>query len=75
MTGYDRKTVKMTADKDVKITLEVDIDHQSGYHEYKTFEVKAGETVEHEFEEGYSAHWVRAVADKGCKATVWFVYE
>ena len=65
----------MTADKDVKITLEVDIDHQSGYHEYKTFEVKAGETVEHEFEEGYSAHWVRAVADKGCKATVWFVYE
>jgi hypothetical protein len=53
----------------------VDIDHQSGYHEYKTFEVKAGETVEHEFEEGYSAHWVRAVADKGCKATVWFVYE
>jgi len=74
MTGYDRKTVEIAADKDANITLEVDIDHQTGFHKYRTFKVKAGETVKHQFETGYSAHWVRAVADRDCKVTVWFEY-
>ena len=75
MTGYDRKTVEITADEDVNITLEVDVDHQTGFHKYRSFKVKAGETVKHQFETGYSAHWVRAVADRDCKVTAWFVYE
>ena len=75
MTGYDRKTVEITADEDVNITLEVDVDHQTGFHKYRSFKVKAGETVKHQFETGYSAHWVRAVADRDCKVTVWFEYK
>lgn len=74
MTGYDKKKISLTADKDVTITLEVDVDH-NGWHTYKKIKVPAGKTVEHVFPEGFSAHWVRAVADKDCVATVWFIYE
>lgn len=74
MTGYDQKKVSISVDKDTKITLEVDFD-LSGFHKYKTFELKAGTTMDYQFPSGFSAHWVRAIADKGCKATVWFTYQ
>ena len=74
MTGYDKKTLKLTSDKDVIITLEVDVD-RNGWHTYKTIPVKAGQTVEHIFPEGFNAHWIRAVANKDCRATAWFIYE
>jgi len=73
MTGYDQKSVSIAADKDVNITLEVDFD-LGGFHHYKTFRVKAGQTLNHVFPVGFSAHWIRAVADQDCKATVWFKY-
>ena len=75
MTGYDKKRVEITADKDTDITLAVDFDHQTGFHTYKSFAVKAGEKLNYEFPEGFSAHWIRAVSEKDCTATVWFVYE
>ena len=76
MTGYDKKTIELTADQDVDITLYVDIAHYlEGSAPYKTFSLKAGETIQHTFPEGFSAHWVSAEASKDCKATVWFKYE
>ena len=76
MKGYDDKTLYLTADTDVKISLMVHFDH---YLEepilYKTFEVKKGEKLEYKFPEGFSAHWVQVKADKSCKATAWFKYQ
>ncbi|WP_448635338.1 hypothetical protein [Pedobacter panaciterrae] len=74
MTGYDKKKVSLSADKDVKITLEVDFD-LSGFHTYKTFTVPAGKTINYEFPQGFSAHWIRAISDKACTATVEFTYQ
>lgn len=74
MTGYDRKKVSLTANKPVKITLEVDFD-LTGFHHYKTFTLTPGKSVEYEFPAGFSAHWVRAVADNDCTATVTFNYQ
>lgn len=74
MTGYDKKTVTLTSDKAVTITLDVDVD-LNGWHTYKTIAVPAGKSVKHVFPDGFSAHWVRATADKDCKATVSFKYE
>lgn len=74
MTGYDKKKIFLTADKDVTLTLEVDVDH-NGWNVYKKIKVPAGKTIEHIFPDGYSAHWIRAVADKDCIATVWLKYE
>ena len=75
MTGYDKKRVELTVDKDCTVTVEVDVDHWTGFHRYKSFELKAGEKRIHEFPEGFAAHWVRVRADKDTKATAWFVYE
>jgi len=74
MTGYDKKKVSLTADKDVTITLEVDFD-LNGWHTYKSFHIPAGKTVDYTFPDGFSAHWARAIADKDCNATVWFKYQ
>ncbi|WP_276481499.1 hypothetical protein [Paraflavitalea pollutisoli] len=74
MTGYDKKTVTIQADKTVNITLEVDVD-LNGWQTYGQFTIPAGKTVTHVFPAGYSARWVRARADKDCQATVWFKYE
>ncbi len=74
MTGYDKKSVTLQSDKTVQITLQVNTD-LTGWHTYKTFRVPAGQTVRHEFPEGYNAHWIRAIADKNCTATVWMKYE
>lgn len=75
MTGYDRKTLRLRADRDVTIAVEVDIDHQSGWHEYRTFEVKAGQPTTFVFPEGFSAHWMRTIADSDCQATAWLTYQ
>lgn len=76
MTGYDKKSVKIKADKDVNITLYAHVAHYSDKTvPYKTFSIKAGEEMTHVFPDGYSAHWMEAEADKDCKATVWFIYE
>ncbi|MDT8389114.1 MAG: hypothetical protein RRC34_01225 [Lentisphaeria bacterium] len=75
MTGYDRKTLELRADKDVTITLEVNVDHQSGWHRYKTFALKAGQTETYRFPPEYSAHWIRFISDTDCTATAWLTYE
>jgi hypothetical protein len=74
MTGYDKKTVSITTDINVNITLQVDVD-LNGWHNYKTIQTIAERTIEHVFPDGYCAHWIRAVADKACIATVSFKYE
>ena len=73
MTGYDKKKVELSSDKDVTISLEVDFDH-NGWHLYKTFDVTAGQAVVHQFPDGYSAHWIRAMADRDTKSTIQFLY-
>ena len=76
MTGYDTKTLTLTADKDTKVTLLIHINHYVDEPmEYKTFDLKAGETVEYKFPNGFSAHWAQVKANNDCIATAWFAYE
>jgi hypothetical protein len=74
MTGYDRKMLTLKADKDVTVTLEVNVDHQSGWHPYQTIELKAGEEIIHTLPEAFSAHWIRCTADQDRAVTAWFEY-
>lgn len=74
MTGYDRKEMTVTADRETKISVEIDFDHR-GWHLYKIFEINASQpTITHLFPEGYSAHWMRVKADKDCICSVQLVY-
>lgn len=75
MTGYDSKTMTLESDKDAVFTVEVDFDHQTGWHRYATFPVKAGKPFTHRFREGFSAHWVRVTSDTAATATARFKYE
>ena len=76
MTGYDKKTLIVQADKDVTITLWVNISHSLKQKmPYAEFKLKAGQEMQYIFPEGFSAHWVYLSADKNCTATGQFIYE
>lgn len=74
MTGYDKKTLSLVADADTVVTVEVDFDHHSGWHDFKEIELCAGEAVEYEFPTGFSAHWVRFRSEKPCQITAQLTY-
>ncbi|MGD1891602.1 MAG: hypothetical protein ACFB15_13535 [Cyclobacteriaceae bacterium] len=74
MTGYDQKTLTLTADQPTNITVEIDFDH-TGWYTYQTFTLEAGQTTTHEFPEGFSAHWLRVISDHDCVATAWLEYQ
>ena len=74
MTGYDQKTLVLEADKDCEITAEIDIDHWTGYHEYKTFKIKAGKKITFKFPLGFSAHWIRFKSNKSVQASCQLIY-
>ncbi|EDM25449.1 hypothetical protein LNTAR_25310 [Lentisphaera araneosa HTCC2155] len=75
MTGYDKKSVELSSDKETTIKLEVDIDGTGLWVEYKKFELKAGQALNHTFPEGFSAYWVRATSTQNAKVTSWFIYK
>lgn len=76
MTGYDKKTLTLKADKDVKVTLWLSISHYlKDKVNYKEFNLKAGEELKYIFPEGFSAHWAHFTANKDCRVTAQFLYE
>jgi plastocyanin len=77
MAGYDRKRLEVShSDRDpVGVTVEVDPAGDGMWLTYATLTVPPGETVRHEFPAGYSAHWVRLIADRAGTATATFTYE
>lgn len=75
MTGYDRKRLTLIADVDTTIAIEIDVDHQSGWHHYRRVELEAGKPSVHEFPTAFSAHWIRFTSSDDCTATAWLDYE
>lgn len=76
MTGFDKKCLHLTQDSSagVRFTVEVDFLGDGLWKKYASFEVEAGGYVHHEFPAGFSAHWVRLMADKECVATAHLTY-
>jgi len=75
MTGYDKKTLILESDKDCSITAEIDIDHWSGFHSYKTFDLEAGEKITFKFPIGFAAHWIRFKSSVEVKASAQLIYQ
>ena len=74
MTGYDQKTLVLEADKDCEITAEIDIDHWTGYHPFKTFKIKADKKITFKCPLGFSAHWIRFKSNKSVQASCQLIY-
>lgn len=77
MTGYDRKTLRLSHDapREVRIGVEVDISGDGLWVRYQIFVVPSGQTVEHRFPDPFSAYWVRVVADVACFASAQWTYD
>ncbi|QEL19767.1 hypothetical protein [Limnoglobus roseus] len=75
MTGYDRKTLTLDAKQPTQIRAQVDVTGAGDWKPYRTFEVRAGEPVRHEFPAAFQAYWVRFTADRDGTATAWLTYE
>lgn len=76
MTGYDRKKLLLdhTADRPVKMTVEVDLTGSGLWVPYREFTVPNGRPAEHEFASDYTAYWVRVIANQNCTATAILEY-
>ncbi|MBM3859548.1 MAG: hypothetical protein FJ395_07860 [Verrucomicrobia bacterium] len=75
MTGYDKKSLTLSADKAVSIRVEIDITGTGLWRIWKTFDVAPGKATEHQFTEAFGAYWVRVVADRDCTASAILTYE
>lgn len=77
MAGYRRKSLQLshTATEPATFRVQVDFLADGSWHEYAKLTVPAGETLEHNFPDGYSAHWVRLVPDRSGIASALFRYQ
>ena len=76
MTGYDEKTLALRHDAEAEVTFTVEVDflRDGTWTPYATFRAAPGQTVEHAFPDGFSAHWVRITPDRDCTATAQLTY-
>ncbi len=76
LTGYDQKSLALshTSATSIRIRVEVDLTGTGQWVNYRTFEVPAGQTVEHKFPAAYQAYWLRTVSESPATATAWLTY-
>ena len=77
MTGYDRKTLKLHnhSSHDSSVTLQVDIDGQGTWIDYKSYHVPAGQSLSSTLPRAFSAYWARTVSERDMTVTATFIYE
>jgi hypothetical protein len=75
MTGYDKKTLTLRTAADTNISIEIDVDHQSGWHRYKSVTLTGGRPWTFVFPAAFNAHWIRFTSDRDCTATALLLYE
>jgi hypothetical protein len=74
MYGYDQKALTLTATDAASVTVEVDFLADNTWSTYQTFELAAGQSMDHAFPEGFHAHWVRVKSSAATTATAQFHY-
>ncbi len=74
MYGYDRKELELHATDATTITVEVDFLANNSWSTYATFDLEAGQTLNHVFPDGFHAHWVRVRSSAATVATAQFTY-
>jgi hypothetical protein len=75
MTGYDRKRLTLTSDREVTITMECEIDGGGTWVRGQSFRLTAQQTQTHTFPEAFSAYWIRFSSDTDATLTAVLEYE
>lgn len=76
MTGFDGKVLHLShaSNEDVEFTIEVDFLGNGKWKTLETVSVAANGYKAYVFPSGYSAHWVRIISGRDCKASAQFHY-
>lgn len=74
MTGFEHKCLHLASDQHTQFRVEVDFLGDGTFKPYMTVGMDRGGYAQHVFPTGFSAHWVRVVADTECVATAQFHY-
>ncbi len=61
MTGFDRKSLVLTADRPTTISAEIDLDGNGHWVSYESFQVEGSLT--HDFPAAFQAYWIRFTSD------------
>lgn len=74
---YDKKSLKLSHNSPQAVSFKIQVEPigHGPWMNYKEITVKAGETVDFTFPEGFQSRWVRFVADQNCNATAWLSYK
>jgi hypothetical protein len=74
--GYDQRTLRLShADpQSVTFMVELDITGEGDWLPYQSFDVTSAQTLEHEFEAGFSARWLRVTANRSVTASAQLAY-
>ncbi|HBL77676.1 MAG: hypothetical protein A2W90_02795 [Bacteroidetes bacterium GWF2_42_66] len=74
---YDKRTLKLTneSESSVKFRIQVEPIGHGPWMTYKEILLDGGESFNYEFPASFQSRWIRFVAEKDCKATVWLKYE
>lgn len=77
MLGYETKTLSLSHESKDPVSFNVEIDFlgTGNFSTYAEFNIAPGQEFKHQFEEGFSAHWVRIVSQSNTSATAQFAYE
>jgi hypothetical protein len=73
-TGFGRKMLHVSTDRPVDVVIEIDFAGDGSWHRYDTLRIPAEGYQKHIFPEGFSAHWVRLIAQADCQATASFFF-
>lgn len=76
MAGFDKKTLTLSHDakQPIEFSIEVDFYADGQWHSYKQVTVEPGKQFVHDFSDGYSAHWLRVIANTDCRADAHLAY-
>ena len=75
MTGYDKKSLTLSASDPCRITAQVDLNGAGLWVDYQTFAIEqADRKVRFEFPAEFQAYWIRFVSDAAVKATAQLDY-
>ncbi|MBI5834208.1 MAG: hypothetical protein HZB16_18085 [Armatimonadetes bacterium] len=77
MTGYDRKRLTLSHDRNQPLTVKVEVDATGDGHwmTYREFTMTNREPLVHQFPAGFNATWLRVSADHDATVTAQLVYE
>ena len=74
MNGFDRKSLDLFADRNVIVTLEVDVDGWGTWVKFAEYALSAGKKTHVDYPRAFGGYWARVTASGDCTATAQFTY-